>query len=134
VEKLIIEGLLMKAIRKHINEDWILLYIERWLTAPFETAEGVSVPRERGHPSRRGRQSDPDESVHALCVRSLDEAHLPAMSIVRYADDAVVHCRGQEQAEGAMQSIASRLARNDNLPCTAGTWRLRQGGVTDGEE
>ncbi len=42
--------LLMKAVRKHIKEDWILLYIERWLTAPFETAEGVCVPRERGTP------------------------------------------------------------------------------------
>jgi retron-type reverse transcriptase len=24
----------MKAVRSHIKEDWILLYIERWLTAP----------------------------------------------------------------------------------------------------
>ena len=32
-------ALLMKAVRRHIKEDWILLYIERWLTAPFETAD-----------------------------------------------------------------------------------------------
>jgi RNA-directed DNA polymerase len=43
-------ALLMKAVRSHIKEDWILLYIERWLTAPFETADGVSLPRERGTP------------------------------------------------------------------------------------
>jgi group II intron reverse transcriptase/maturase len=42
--------LLMKAVRKHVKEDWILLYIERWLTAPFETADGTHVPRERGTP------------------------------------------------------------------------------------
>jgi RNA-directed DNA polymerase len=43
-------SLLMKVVRKHVKEDWILLYIERWLTAPFETAEGLLVPRERGVP------------------------------------------------------------------------------------
>jgi RNA-directed DNA polymerase len=30
-------ALLMKAVRSHIREAWILLYIERWLKAPFET-------------------------------------------------------------------------------------------------
>ena len=43
-------GLLMKAVRTHIREDWILLYIERWLTAPFETADGTRLQRERVHP------------------------------------------------------------------------------------
>ncbi len=43
-------SLLLKAVRTHIREGWILLYIERWLTAPFETAEGEQLPRERGTP------------------------------------------------------------------------------------
>jgi retron-type reverse transcriptase len=43
-------GLLMKAVRSHIKEDWILLYIERWLTAPFETTDGERVTRQRGTP------------------------------------------------------------------------------------
>src|SRR3546814_17917340 len=40
----------MKAGRLHIKEDWILLYIERWLVAPFETDHGMRVRRERGTP------------------------------------------------------------------------------------
>jgi retron-type reverse transcriptase len=43
-------GLLMKAVRSHIGEGWMLLYIERWLTAPFETMDGQRLPRERGTP------------------------------------------------------------------------------------
>ena len=39
-------GLLLKAVRTHIKAGWILLYVERWLTAPFETAEGEQLPRE----------------------------------------------------------------------------------------
>jgi RNA-directed DNA polymerase len=27
-------GLLMKALRKHCQEPWVLLYVERWLKAP----------------------------------------------------------------------------------------------------
>ena len=43
-------GLLMKAVRTHFKEDWILLHIERWLVALFETEGGARVPRDRGTP------------------------------------------------------------------------------------
>jgi len=42
--------LLMKAVRSPIKEDWILLYIGRWLTAPFELEDGSRLLRERGTP------------------------------------------------------------------------------------
>ena len=74
-------GLLMKAVRSHIKEDWILLYIERWLTAPFETDGRYSTAAGTRHAARRSGQSDLDESVHALCVRWLDEADLSTMSV-----------------------------------------------------
>jgi len=40
------------------------------------------------------------------CWMKRTYSHCP---FARYADDAVVHCRSQEQAEVVMQSIASRL-------------------------
>src|SRR5690625_5833329 len=33
--------LLMKAVEKHTQVNWIKLYIERWLRAPFQTKEGI---------------------------------------------------------------------------------------------
>lgn len=102
--------LLMKAVRKHIKEGWILLYIERWLTAPFETAEGISVPRERGTP--QGGVVSPilmNLFMHYAFDQWMKRTY-PQCPFARYADDAVVHCRSQEQAEDVMQSIASRLA------------------------
>lgn len=102
--------LLMKAVRKHIEEDWILLYIERWLTAPFETAEGISVPRERGTP--QGGVVSPilmNLFMHYAFDLWMNRTH-PQCPFARYADDAVVHCRSLKQAEDVMQSIASRLA------------------------
>jgi RNA-directed DNA polymerase len=42
--------LLLRAVRKHCNTPWVLLYIERWLKAPMETEQGTRVARERGTP------------------------------------------------------------------------------------
>jgi RNA-directed DNA polymerase len=41
--------LLMRAVRKHIGEKWVLLYIKRWLIAPSER-NGVLTARDKGTP------------------------------------------------------------------------------------
>ncbi|MFL9911330.1 hypothetical protein P0D84_34785 [Paraburkholderia sp. RL17-337-BIB-A] len=38
------------------------------------------------------------------------QRHFPQCPFARYADDAVVHCRSQAQAQEVMQAIAARLA------------------------
>jgi RNA-directed DNA polymerase len=103
-------GLLLKAVRTHIKERWVLLYLERWLTAPFETAEGEQVPRERGTP--QGGVVSPilmNLFMHYAFDLWMARKH-PQCRFCRYADDGVVHCRSQEQAREVMRSIASRLA------------------------
>ena len=42
--------LLMRAVREHCRNPWVLLYVERWLRAPMATTEGTLVARERGTP------------------------------------------------------------------------------------
>ena len=46
--------ILMRAVRKHVKERWILLYIERWLKAPFQTEAGETIPRKAGTPQGGG--------------------------------------------------------------------------------
>jgi RNA-directed DNA polymerase len=102
--------LLMKAVRSHIKEDWILLYIERWLKAPFETAEGTQVPRERGTP--QGGVVSPI-LMNLFMHYAFDiwmKRKYPSCPFARYADDAVVHCGSKRQAEQVMQAIGVRLA------------------------
>ncbi|MGY4158185.1 retron-type reverse transcriptase [Bradyrhizobium sp. USDA 4461] len=41
---------LMKAIRKHVQDEWALLYIERWLIAPMQGKDGAITARDRGTP------------------------------------------------------------------------------------
>ncbi|MGD0141283.1 MAG: reverse transcriptase domain-containing protein, partial [Tepidisphaeraceae bacterium] len=42
--------LLMKAIKKHTECKWVLLYIERWLKAPMMLEDEKQVERTRGTP------------------------------------------------------------------------------------
>jgi len=40
----------MKALRHHTDNKWILLYVQRWLTAPMQKRDGSMIPREVGSP------------------------------------------------------------------------------------
>jgi RNA-directed DNA polymerase len=42
--------LMMKAVRKHTDCKWILLYIERWLKAPVQLEDGTLETRDKGTP------------------------------------------------------------------------------------
>nr|WP_236674424.1 group II intron reverse transcriptase/maturase [Paraburkholderia hospita] len=102
-------ALLMKAVRRHIKESWILLYIERWLTAPFETADGENLPRTRGTP--QGGVVSPilmNLFMH-YAFDSWMQRTWPQSPFARYADDAVVHCRSLAEAQSVMRAIATRL-------------------------
>jgi RNA-directed DNA polymerase len=64
--------LLMRAILKHTDCKWVILYIQRWLTAPFQTAEGELISRTKGTP--QGGVVSPvfGECVSPLCIRQVD--------------------------------------------------------------
>ena len=42
--------LLLKAVAHHTDLRWVLLYIERWLTAPMQMPDGTLAAREKGTP------------------------------------------------------------------------------------
>lgn len=42
--------LLMKSVRHHTTCSWVLLYIERWLTAPVQQKDGTLRQRTKGTP------------------------------------------------------------------------------------
>src|SRR5215472_17711724 len=59
--------LMNRAVRKHAKEKWMVLYIERWLTAPMQEEDGQLVTRDKGHTSGWRGQSSAGESLSALC-------------------------------------------------------------------
>src|SRR5947209_10696766 len=42
--------LLMRAVRKHAKDAWVVLYVSRWLTAPAQDEEGRLTERGKGTP------------------------------------------------------------------------------------
>jgi RNA-directed DNA polymerase len=42
--------LLLRALRKHCQCKWLLLYVERWLKAPMQDGEGRIIERSKGTP------------------------------------------------------------------------------------
>ncbi len=49
--------LLMKAVRKHTDNPWVILYIKRWLTASFQMPDGTVKEKTRGTPQGSSVQS-----------------------------------------------------------------------------
>jgi len=101
--------LLLRAVRKHCITPWILLYIERWLKAPMETEEGERVARARGTP--QGGVVSPllaNLFLHyALDVRIRRE--MRSVRFCRYADDGVIHCKSEAQAQLVLRKLGKRL-------------------------
>ena len=94
-------GLLLKAVRTHIKEGWILLYIERWLTAPFEIAEGEQLQRERGTP--QGGVVSPI-LMNLFMHYAFDtwmKRNNPQCPFARYADDGAPRARKAERLSSA---------------------------------
>ena len=103
--------LVLKAVAHHTDQQWILLYVERWLKAPLQHRDGTLVARDRGTP--QGSAISPllanvfmHYAFDAWMVREF-----PSIGFERYCDDAVVHCRSEAQARRVRDAIAARLAR-----------------------
>lgn len=102
--------LLLKAVRHHINDAWVLLYVARWLTSPVELPDGTLEARDHGVP--QGGVISPLLSnlfLHYVSDRWLS-THFPDTPFERFADDAVIHCRTQERAEEVLHKLRERFA------------------------
>ena len=101
--------LLMKAMRKHVGDQWILLYIERWQQAPFQDAEGNQEFRTKGTP--QGGVISP-LLMNLFMYYAFDvwmHREWPQCHFARYADDAVIHCRNKTEADKVICAVDSRL-------------------------
>jgi len=102
-------SLLMKAVRKHTDNRWILLYIERWLTGPIQLEGGSTVDRTRGVP--QGGIVSPVLSnlfMHYVFDKWMERT-FPGTPFCRYADDGLAHCHSEAQAKRIKAELASRL-------------------------
>ncbi len=102
---------ILRAVRKHMDKPWVLLYVQRWLIAPIQQADGTLVTPDRGTP--QGSAISPLLSnlfMHYAFDDWLRRMQ-PLVRFERYCDDAIVHCVSEKQAQYIKRSIKERLAR-----------------------
>lgn len=102
--------LMMKAVRKHTDCGWIILYIERWLKAPVQLEDGTLEARDKGTP--QGGVISP-LLANLYLHYAFDEwmkRRLPDIPFERYADDIVVHCKTETESLKVKEFLEKRLA------------------------
>jgi RNA-directed DNA polymerase len=101
--------LLMKALRFYCKDKWILLYVHRWLKAGIMKQDGSNIDRLTGTP--QGGVISPllaNLFLHISFDKWMEKYH-PEKPFERYADDSVVHCKTEKQAQFVLNQIRQRL-------------------------
>ena len=102
--------LILKALRHHTECKWILLYIERWLTAPLAQADGRLEARTKG--TAQGGVVSPvllNLVLHYVFDRWMQRHH-PQYPFERYADDGLAHCQTEAQVSALKAALVARFA------------------------
>ncbi len=103
--------LLLKAVRHHTRERWIVMYIERWLKAPVRMPDGTVEQRTRGTP--QGGVISPllaNLFLHYVFDRWMQRHHAD-IRFERYADDCVCHVQNQKQAQALIEELGKRFGQ-----------------------
>ena len=102
--------LMLKAVQRHTDSKWVLLYVERWLKAPMLMPDGTLNARTKGTP-----QGGPVSPLLANLFLHYGfdmwmSREFPAVTFERFADDAVIHCVTERQARQVRDAIGGRFA------------------------
>lgn len=101
----------MRALKKHVTSKWALMYIQRWLTVPYQLADGTKVERNKGVP--QGSVIGP-VLANLFLHYAFDEwmkINFSHISFERYADDIICHCVSLKQCEVILNAVKKRLAK-----------------------
>jgi len=102
--------LLFKALKLHVSEKWILLYIRRWLEAPVQLPDGTLLSTS-GKGTPQGGVISPllaNLFMH-YCFDKWLKIHYPLIKMVRYADDIIIHCRTYQESTRLLAEVKQRL-------------------------
>jgi RNA-directed DNA polymerase len=101
--------LLMKAVKKHTENKWVILYIERWLKTPMQFPDGSLQEKTKG--VMQGGVISPVLSnlfLHYVFDTWMARRY-PTTPWCRYADDGLAHCETEEQAQQLLACLQQRF-------------------------
>jgi RNA-directed DNA polymerase len=101
--------LLMKVVSHYCSDKWILMYVERWLKAGVVQQDGNFTLSLSGTP--QGGVISPllaNLFLHVVFDKWMEKHH-SEKPFERYADDVIVHCKTERQAQFMMRQIKQRM-------------------------
>jgi RNA-directed DNA polymerase len=101
--------LMVKAVRAHTDQQWVVLYVQRWLVAPLRRPDGTLEARDRGTPQGSAVSPVLANLFLHYAFDAWMERQFPTVAFERYVDDAVVHCVSEKQARMLQDKIAARF-------------------------
>lgn len=102
-------SLLLKALKHHTDNKWVLLYVERWLKSPTIIGDGSIIPREKG--VSQGGSISPllcNLFLHYVFDKWM-ERNFPNNPWCRYCDDGLLHCNSYQQARMILKKLTDRF-------------------------
>src|ERR1700712_872420 len=102
--------LMLKAVEAMLPENWIKVYVKRWLEMKVVKEDGTVVDRgNKGTP--QGGVISPilaNLFLHYGLDKWLEKNH-PQVKFVRYADDVVIHCQNEAATHQMLQAVKQRM-------------------------
>lgn len=102
--------LMVKAVRANTDQDWVVLYVRRWLSAPLQLPDGTQEVRHRGTPQGSAVSPILANLFMHYAFDMWMARKFPDVDFERYVDDAVIHCVSERQALMLKAAIGERFA------------------------
>jgi len=102
-------ALVERAVAHHTDLPWVRLYVARWLRAPVQRPDGTLEARTKGTP--QGGVASPllaNLFLH-YAFDAWMQRQYPRIRFERYADDILVHCRSEQEAQAVLGAIRGRF-------------------------
>jgi len=102
--------LMLKAVSHVMPENWVKMYVQRWLEMSKVKKDGT-IEESNGKGTPQGGVISPLLSnlyLHFTLDLWLSK-NFPECNFVRYADDLTIHCNTKEQAELVLAKVKDRL-------------------------
>jgi RNA-directed DNA polymerase len=101
--------LMVRAVEVNTDQKWVVLYVKRWLKAPIRMLDGRLEERDRGTPQGSAVSPVLANLFMHYAFDSWLEREFPTVEFERFADDAVVHCVTERQAQEVRAALSERL-------------------------
>lgn len=105
---------LLLALDRHVEENWIKVYIKRWLSTPVSKPNGYLVEKQGKGTPQGGVISPLLANLYLYYAFDVWFSRLcPEFPFVRYADDIIIHCNSESKAEDVLAQVKERLLSCD---------------------